>query len=232
MLPAPDYFLLAGSTCVPLSYWSPPHCTGLLLATHISNYLPLSHPHSAAVSTFFHAWRRRYCIMVIKHVQGGRDFVPRSSSAIVNLALALVIATHTSCRSARVVLHHNSERVACGLRFSQSYIQYYCFTNLYSGTIRGPHTILYYTLYSMYSLRLGGRSAARANMLNTTLRLHVLRDGAESAVPSSTTVPDVAAAPTYVYSRLTYPRHLFPSFYRDFNLYSSGGALPPTSPLR
>jgi len=33
----------------------------------------------------------------------------------------------------------------------------------------------------MYSLRLGGRSAARANMLNTTLRLRVLRDGAESS---------------------------------------------------
>ena len=28
------------------------------------------------------------------------------------------------------------------------------------------------------------------------------------------------------------PRHLFPSFYRNFNHYSSGGASPPTSPLR
>ena len=131
MLSTRDYFLLDGRTCLPLSYWSPPHCTGLLLATHISNYSPLFHPHSADISTFFHASRRRCCIVIIKHVRGGRDFVPRSSSAIINLALALVIATHTSCRSARVT---------CGLRFSQSYIQYYCFTNLYSGTIHGLHT--------------------------------------------------------------------------------------------
>ena len=33
---------------------------------------------------------------------------------------------------------------------------------------------------------------------HTPLRLHVLRDGAESAVLSSSTVPDVTAAPTYV----------------------------------
>ena len=88
-------------TCCPLAtttYWPvahayrfpigrPPHCTGLLLATHISNYLPLSHPHSAGISTFFHASRRRYCIVIIKHVPGGRDFVPLSPSAICNLAL-------------------------------------------------------------------------------------------------------------------------------------------------
>ena len=162
--PARDYFLLAGSTCVPLSYSSPPQCTGLLLATHISNCLPLSHPHSAAVSTFFHASRRRCCIVIIKHVPAGRDFVPRSSSAIVNLALALVIATHTSCRSARVVLHHDSARVTCGLRFSQSYIQYYCFANLYSGTIHGLHThthdsLLYSVQHVFPALRWTERSS-------------------------------------------------------------------------
>ena len=146
-----------------ISYWTVEHAcrfpighplqhTDLLLATRISKYLPLFHPHSAAVSTFFHASRRRYFIAVIKHVPAERDFVPRSSTAIGNLALPLVIATHTSCRSARVVLHHNSERVACGLRFSSSYIQYYCFTNLYSGTLhaRPAHNPLAYSVQHVF----------------------------------------------------------------------------------
>jgi len=81
----------------------------------------------------------------------------------------------------------------------------------------------------MYVRRIGGRSAARANMLHTPPTL--TRPSRRRRVRSST-VPDVTAAPTYVYSRLTYPRHLFPSFYHNFNLYSSGGASPPTSPLR
>ena len=80
----------------------------------------------------------------------------------------------------------------------------------------------------MYFRRIGGRSAAHANMLNTPLRLHVLRDGAESTVPSST-VPDVTAAPTYVYSRIfafLSPRHpphdLFPPLHlvSNYTFYS------------
>ena len=80
----------------------------------------------------------------------------------------------------------------------------------------------------MYFRRIGGRSAARANMFNTPLRLHVLRDGAESAVPSST-VPDVTAAPTYVYSRIftflspPHPPHdLFPPLHlvSNYTFYS------------
>ena len=60
-------------------------------------------------------------------------------------------------------------------------------------------------------------------MLNTTLRLHVLRDGAGFAVPPST-IPDVTAAPAYVYSRIfafLSPRHpphdLFPPLHRVSN---------------
>ena len=115
--PARDYFLLAGSTCVPLSYSSPPQCTGLLLATHISNCLPLSHPHSAAVSTFFHASRRRYCIVIIKHVQGGRDFVPPSPSAICNLALTDLPTCYCSPHLLKVGACGLAPRLcACNLR--------------------------------------------------------------------------------------------------------------------
>ena len=62
---------------------------------------------------------------------------------------------------------------------------------------------------------------------HTPLRLHVLRDGAESAVPSSSsTVPDVTAAPTYVYSRIfefLSPRQdLFPPLHlvSNYSFYS------------
>jgi len=81
----------------------------------------------------------------------------------------------------------------------------------------------------MYSLRLGGRSAARANMLNTTLRLRVLRDGAESSrrpYQTSRRHPRtyiLALRVPAIFSRLSTA---------IFNLYSSGGASLPTSPLR
>ena len=75
--------------CCPLattSYWTVAHAysfpigrplqyTGLLLATHFSKDLPLSHPHSADISAFFHALRRQYCVVVIRHVSVEREFV-------------------------------------------------------------------------------------------------------------------------------------------------------------
>ena len=58
----------------PLQY------TGLLLATHFSKDLTLSHPHSADISAFFHALRRQYCVVVIGHVSDEREFVSFSDN--------------------------------------------------------------------------------------------------------------------------------------------------------
>ena len=97
MLPARDYFLLDGRSCTPLSYWSPTPVHRLTIGDSFSKYLPLSHPHSAGISAFFHASRRRYCVVAIKHVSGGRDFLPLSPGDISNLALALADLASCYC---------------------------------------------------------------------------------------------------------------------------------------
>jgi len=102
-----SYWTVAHAYCFPIGH--PLQRTGLLLATHISKYSPLSHPHSAGISTFFYAARRRYFIAAIKHVPVGRDFVPLSPSDISSLALAL--AALTSCYRSPHLLKVG----ACGL---------------------------------------------------------------------------------------------------------------------
>ena len=109
--------------CCPLattSYWTVAHAyrfrigrpllyIGLLLATHFSKDLPLSHPHSADISAFFHALRRQYCVVAIKHVSVGRHFVSLSPSDISNQALAFTELASCYCSP------HLLKVGACGL---------------------------------------------------------------------------------------------------------------------
>ena len=149
---AHDYRFPIGS---PLLY------TGLLLATHFCKDLPFSLPHSAeSVRSVTHSVDSTLLLQLstswtyVSSCYFSYNISPASTcphsgtfQAYVTSCrpgratpatwpwqnLHRVIAAHTSCRSARV---------AHRLRFSSSYIQCYCFTNLYSGTIHGPHTFL------------------------------------------------------------------------------------------
>ena len=83
--------------------------TGFLLATHINMGLHLYLPHTAEIGAFCHALSRRYCVVAIRHVSGGRDFVPLRPSDISNLALALAELASCYCSP------HLLKDGACGL---------------------------------------------------------------------------------------------------------------------